>query len=114
MTGTATRPVRRRSVAGLLAAGALLAAPTSTWRGPGAPAGDGQPDTLVVNATPGDDEVAVRPARGAVAVRGLAARVVVANPEPAADSLTLNTFGGNDTFRIGDGVRGLIRTTVNA
>ena len=49
-----------------------------------------------------------------MAVRGLAARVVVANPEPAADSLTLNTFGGNDTFRIGDGVRGLIRTTVNA
>ena len=69
---------------------------------------------LVVNATPGDDSVSIRPDGGAVAVRGLVPRLTIANAEASTDSLTLNGLGGEDVIRLGRGLSGLIRTTVNA
>jgi hypothetical protein len=38
---------------------------------------------------------------------------VIANSEAANDSLTLNSRGGDDTIRLGNGLSSLIRTTVN-
>lgn len=80
----------------------------------GVPTADGQADAVVVNATPGDDTVVVRPKGSAVAVHGLAASVWVANADPTLDSLTVNAIDGNDTFTLGKGVRALIKASVNA
>jgi len=80
----------------------------------GGTAGDGLADSVVVNATPGDDEIDIRPRNGRVAVEGLAAKVVVANPEAANDSLTVNALGGEDEIHLGNGLSGLIRTSVVA
>src|SRR5262245_36317146 len=80
----------------------------------GSTGGDGAADALTVNATPGDDDVSIRPDGGRVVVRGLAPKVVVSNSEAAGDTLTLNALGGEDAVRLGNGLGGLIRTTVNA
>lgn len=80
----------------------------------GAATGDGQADAVVVNATPGDDDVSVRPNNGRVVVRGLQPKVVISNSEAANDSLALNMLGGDDNVQFGRGLGGLIRTTVNA
>ena len=81
-------------------------------------AGDGDADSVVVNATAGDDELDIRPARGRAVVSGLAARIAIASPEVAdraeADTLTVNTLGGEDLVRLGTGLGELIRTRVNA
>jgi Ca2+-binding RTX toxin-like protein len=79
----------------------------------GAAGGDGQADALVLNATPGDDNVSIRPEDGRVAVRGLVPKTFIANPEAAGDTLTLNALGGEDLIRLGNGLGGLIKTTVN-
>ena len=80
----------------------------------GGTAGDGAADSVVVNATPGDDEIDIRPRNGRAVLSGLAAKVVIASPEAANDALDVNALGGEDTIRLGDGLSGLIRTTVNA
>ena len=80
----------------------------------GGTAGDGLADAVVVNATPGDDEIDIRPRNGRAVVEGLAAKVAVANPEAANDALTVNMLGGEDEVRLGAGLSGLIRTSVNA
>ena len=75
---------------------------------------DATADTVVVNATPGDDDIDVRPRGGAAVLSGLAATVVVAAPDPALDTLTVNLLGGDDVVRVGAGLGGLIRTAANA
>ncbi len=80
----------------------------------GAAVGDAQPDSVIVNATPGNDDVLIRPEGAGVAVRGLYPKVHITNSEPANDTLTLNALGGDDTVRFGNGLSGLIKTTVNA
>ncbi len=80
----------------------------------GGTAGDGAADSVVVNATPGDDEIDIRPRNGRAVLSGLAAKVVIASPEAANDALDVNALGGEDTIRLGGGLSGLIRTTVNA
>jgi hypothetical protein len=61
-------------------------------------AGDGDADSVVVNATAGDDEIDIRPARGRAVVSGLSARLAIASPEAAdpaePDTLTVNTLSG--------------------
>jgi hypothetical protein len=69
---------------------------------------------VVVNATPGDDDVDIRPRGGAAVLSGLAATVVVTAPDPALDTLTVNLLGGDDVVRLGAGLGGLIRTSANA
>lgn len=80
----------------------------------GAAGGDGLADAVVVNATTGADDVSIRPNNGRVVVDGLAPKVVIANSEAANDTLTLNTLGGEDTVRFGNGLSALIRSIVNA
>ena len=80
----------------------------------GGTAGDGVADSVTVNATPGDDEIDIRPRNGRAVVEGLAAKVVVANPEAANDTLTVNALGGDDEIHLGAGLSALIPTTVRA
>ena len=70
--------------------------------------------SVVVNATAGDDEIDIRPRGGRAVLSGLAAKVAIAAPDATLDSLTVNMRGGEDTVRLGNGLSGLIRTTVNA
>jgi hypothetical protein len=69
---------------------------------------------VLVYATPGDDEIDIRPRGGRAVVSGLAAKVVVAAPDPGLDTLSVNALGGEDVIRVGSGLSGLITTSVNA
>ncbi len=80
----------------------------------GGTTGDVAADSVVVNATPGDDEIDIRPRSGRAVLSGLAAKIAIAAPEAASDTLTVNALGGEDTVRLGNGLSGLIRTTVVA
>jgi Ca2+-binding RTX toxin-like protein len=62
----------------------------------GGASGDGQPDQVIVNGTNGSDAIAVVGSDGTTRVLGLAARVLVTNAEPAADTLAVNALAGND------------------
>jgi hypothetical protein len=77
-------------------------------------AGDGDADSVVVNATAGPDDIDIRPSSGRAVVSGLAARIAIASPEAADDTLTVNTLGGEDRVSLGAGLSELIRTRVNA
>jgi Ca2+-binding RTX toxin-like protein len=62
----------------------------------GGAAGDGAADTVIANATSGDDIIDVVGAGTSVSVLGLAARVNVSNAEGANDSLVIKGLGGDD------------------
>jgi Ca2+-binding RTX toxin-like protein len=79
----------------------------------GGGAGDGQPDSITVNGTNGNDLVNVLPAAGAVDVVGLPATVKVDHPQPANDLLTINALGGDDTVVGNPGLAALIQLVVN-
>ena len=72
----------------------------------GGNAGDGAVDNVVVNATNGDDNVAVAGAGSGVDVTGLAAAVSVTHADPT-DILSVNTLEGTDNVTT-SGVAGLI------
>ena len=59
--------------------------------------GDGQADTIVINATGRDDVIHVSNNNGVVTVTGLAADVTIFNFE-AGDQLVINGLGGNDVI----------------
>jgi Ca2+-binding RTX toxin-like protein len=65
-----------------------LASPTGS--------GDGQADSVIVNATNNNDTIAAAGSNGTARVVGLPATVNVTNAEPANDTLTINALGGND------------------
>ncbi len=56
--------------------------------------GDGAADSVIVNATNGDDNIKIK---DGIAVTGTPAAVNITGAEAGLDSLTLNTLGGNDT-----------------
>jgi Ca2+-binding RTX toxin-like protein len=58
--------------------------------------GDGQPDTVTVNGTDGNDAVVVSGANGAATVTGLAATIHVTAADPTLDVLAVNSLGGDD------------------
>jgi Ca2+-binding RTX toxin-like protein len=62
----------------------------------GGTAGDGQPDTVIVNGTNGDDVILVAGDAGGVAVVGLAAQVNITHAEATNDRLTINALAGDD------------------
>jgi Ca2+-binding RTX toxin-like protein len=64
----------------------------------GGTAGDGQADTVLVNATNGNDVINVFGAGTSVAVVGLSAQVNVTNAEGANDSLIINGLSGDDVI----------------
>jgi Ca2+-binding RTX toxin-like protein len=63
----------------------------------GGTAGDGQVDTVTVNATNGDDVVLVSSLGSEVVVNGLSAQVAVDHAE-ATDKLVINGLAGDDVF----------------
>ena len=63
---------------------------------PGSGAGDGQPDTVVVNATNGNDAVTVASDASGVAILGLPASVHINGAEAANDRLVINALVGDD------------------
>ena len=62
----------------------------------GGTAGDGQPDTVVVNGTDGSDVISIEGAAASASVTGLAARVSITSSEPARDALVVDALAGDD------------------
>ena len=58
--------------------------------------GDTQPDTIIINATDGDDVVLVFGDSGAVSVMGLSAQVNIVGFDAASDRIVINTLAGDD------------------
>ena len=79
---------------------------------PGAPGGDGQPDTVTANATFGNDTINVVNSGGSLTVNGLAAQLSIANAE-AGDTLVVNGLGGNDTIDASTIKAGQVKLTLN-
>jgi Ca2+-binding RTX toxin-like protein len=65
---------------------------------PGSGTGDGQPDTIIINATSGDDVITVSSSGGVITVSGLAATVTISRAEAANDRLIINGLGGDDVI----------------
>jgi Ca2+-binding RTX toxin-like protein len=59
-------------------------------------AGDGQPDSVVVNATNGNDVAVVAGQNGDLQVADLATAVSVTHADPGIDRLTVSTLDGDD------------------
>ena len=59
--------------------------------------GDGQMDTVVVNATDASDVITVANVNGVVTISGLSATVTIANFE-ATDHIVINGLGGDDVI----------------
>ncbi len=62
---------------------------------PGSGTGDGQPDTIVINGTSGDDTISIADNNGVVTITGLATDVTITGFE-ATDSIVINGLGGDD------------------
>jgi len=84
-----------------------LSAPTGSGQG------DGQPDTVIVNGTAGDDQIKVVSSGASVVVNGLAAQVTIAGAEGGKDSLVINGLAGNDTINASALNAGQISLTIN-
>jgi Ca2+-binding RTX toxin-like protein len=79
----------------------------------GGTAGDGQADTVIRNATNGDDVIGVMGGGSSVSVVGLSAQVNVSNAEGANDSLVINGGGGNDDITATTLPAGVIKLTLD-
>jgi Ca2+-binding RTX toxin-like protein len=82
-------------------------------RGPNG-GGDGQADTVTVNATQGDDSFGVAGDPSGVTVFGLHTDVNLFSQEAANDRLTLNGLGGDDVIDASSLKATIIQLTVNA
>ena len=71
--------------------------------------GDGQVDTIVINATNGSDAITVSNNNGMVTVSGLAAEVTISGFE-ATDRIVINGLGGEDVIEA-SGLTGMLLTT---
>jgi Ca2+-binding RTX toxin-like protein len=69
---------------------------------------DGAPDTIVLNATNGDDAIVVSNNNGVITVSGLAAEVTITGFE-ANDRLVINGLGGDDVIEA-SGLSGMLLT----
>jgi Ca2+-binding RTX toxin-like protein len=75
---------------------------------------DGQADTVVVNATSGDDVIVLTLEGGALVVNGLATRVVIEHFDPALDRLQINALAGDDVVQASGLPPGLLQLIVDA
>jgi Ca2+-binding RTX toxin-like protein len=77
-------------------------------------AGDGQPDTVIVNATATDDTIRVSTAGAAVVVNGLSAKTDINGIDPGSlDALTINGLGGDDTINASQLRAGQVKLTID-
>ena len=74
--------------------------------------GDGQADTVIVNATSGDDVVLVVGDGGAVQVLGLSAVINITGFEAANDRLIIRTLAGDDVIEASSVEAGSIQLTL--
>jgi Ca2+-binding RTX toxin-like protein len=79
----------------------------------GGGAGDGAADTTTINATGGNDTIAIAPNAGAVDVTGLAAAVKIEHSEATNDILNVNGLAGNDTISGAIGLAALIKIGID-
>jgi Ca2+-binding RTX toxin-like protein len=70
--------------------------------------GDGQADTIVINATNGDDAIVVTNDNGVVTVSGLATELTITGFE-ANDRIVINGLGGDDVIEA-SGLSGMLLT----
>jgi Ca2+-binding RTX toxin-like protein len=75
---------------------------------PGTAGGDGAADTIVINATNGNDAITVTNNNGVVTISGLAEEVTITNFE-AADRIVINGLGGDDAITA-SGLTGMLFT----
>jgi Ca2+-binding RTX toxin-like protein len=75
--------------------------------------GDGQPDTVIVNGTAGNDDITVRSNGASVVVNGLASQVTISGAEPGSDSLVINGLAGDDTIDASALKAGQINLVIN-
>ncbi len=66
---------------------------------PGSGVGDGQTDSVILNGTPGDDNIMATQAGSVVSVSGLKTFISITGAE-TADVLTINAQGGNDSVNL--------------
>jgi Ca2+-binding RTX toxin-like protein len=74
----------------------------------GGASGDAQADSVIINATNGEDVIFVSGTAGGATVTGLAAVVNISTAEPANDRVTVNSLGGDDVID----ATGLTATTI--
>ena len=72
---------------------------------PGSGAGDGQADTIVINATNGNDVITITENNGVVTVSGLASDITISGFD-ANDRIVINGLGGDDVIEA-SGLRGM-------
>jgi hypothetical protein len=65
---------------------------------PGSGVGDGQPDSVTLNGTAGNDTITVTGAGTSVAVTGLSEQVNIDGADATGDVLTVNAGAGNDVI----------------
>jgi Ca2+-binding RTX toxin-like protein len=75
--------------------------------------GDGQPDTVTVNGTAGDNHISIVNSGASVVVKGLSARVTIDGAEASNDTLVVNGLDGNDTINASALSPGLINLTID-
>jgi Ca2+-binding RTX toxin-like protein len=78
----------------------------------GSGVGDGQADTIIINATSGADTIFVSSSGGVITVSGLAETVRITGAEAANDRLVINGLGGDDIIDAA-GLMGGIQLTAN-
>jgi hypothetical protein len=78
----------------------------------GGNAGDTLADTVTVNGTDGDDDIAVTGNGSGADVTGLAGTVSVTHADPTKDVLAIDTRAGNDNVAV-SGVAGLLQLLVD-
>jgi predicted ester cyclase len=75
--------------------------------------GDGQPDTIILNGTGGDDAISIAGDASGVSVIGLAAQLNITGAESANDWLTVGTLAGDDTVDASGLASGAIQLTAD-
>ena len=75
--------------------------------------GDGAADTIIINATNGDDVVLVVGDNGSVSVFGLATQINITGFEAANDRIVINTLAGDDVVEASGLGAGSIQLTAN-
>jgi Ca2+-binding RTX toxin-like protein len=76
-------------------------------------AGDGQPDSVIINGTTANDTVLVSGADGGATVAGLSATVTITGSEAANDWLSIGLLAGDDFLDASGLVAGIINLTVD-
>jgi Ca2+-binding RTX toxin-like protein len=76
-------------------------------------AGDGQPDTIFINATQGDDVIMVVGDGNSVSVLGLAAQINITGFDPTMDRIVINGLDGDDVVEASGLGAGSIQLTAN-